>query len=190
MRPKLYHVSFQAIDKFGLIVPSGGILYEDQVTPRICLSTRVRDCLNAMPGGGIALRGLLAGAKYKQSKAVLHAYVCFPLEEPEGTFLEPETLMMCHGVLDAEANSEHWAIRVPKMAHRTIEVREASFVEMEDLVGHLGVYVEALNFDTCDESSNWAEDILEMEQLHLSTTSARGIAGLFDEMCVGGIKDE
>lgn len=105
---KLYHLSYDRIDRFLPRIPAQRIDGEDGTTPRICLSDSLIKCVNARPGKAQAI-------------AVLHghgvpctAYLYeFDLDPCGPGIVWPSELKSRHGVIDAVANGEHWLLDAP-----------------------------------------------------------------------------
>ena len=67
---KYIHVSFDVVDTFKPRVPKSRIEGEDDTIPRICVSNRILDCVNAMPSGPETIQAM----QQLGLPAIIHAY--------------------------------------------------------------------------------------------------------------------
>ena len=58
MERKYIHVSLDIVERFVPRIPGQRIPGEDGTIPRICVSNRLLDCINAMPSGPEALQSM------------------------------------------------------------------------------------------------------------------------------------
>ncbi|MFV0515806.1 MAG: hypothetical protein ACK5MV_00200 [Aminipila sp.] len=138
----LWHVSFEPITQFELRVPAFRVEGEDNVTPRICMAENILDCLNAMPGGGYAVRGLMC---LPPEERILYAYAS--CENPKN-LIEPKELEEKYGVLDALVTKEHWLLEVPgDIKEIPMLVTGATTHKAVDSLGNKGVVVDTIDYD-------------------------------------------
>lgn len=129
-KKKLIHCSFDLVDNFTPRVPDSRIKVrwqdrecENAVTPRICVSPTVLQCLKAMPKAGETIRWMRAVG----IPPVVHAY-----------YLESDNVHMCtkDDVLDADITGEMWILDRPKDWHRVdYEITACHMTDGKDLFG-------------------------------------------------------
>lgn len=103
---KLYHVSYDRIENFVLRIPQNRLPMEDSATPRICLSTSIKRCVNAKPSQGEALYI----AQEQGLRVAFYVYEFDTESIPAKNLIPPKTLKEHYGVLDAEQNEEYWIV--------------------------------------------------------------------------------
>ena len=101
---QFYHVSYDRVPKFVLRVPKNRLYGEDDVTPRICLSTSIEQCVNAKP---FSAQALYLAREFGLAMA-LYVYTFRSEDIPEGRLLGPEGLVDL--VPDALESNEYWLL--------------------------------------------------------------------------------
>lgn len=101
---QFYHVSYDRVPKFVLRVPKNRLYGEDDVTPRICLSTSIEQCVNAKP---FSAQALYLAREFGLAMA-LYVYTFRSEDIPEGKLLGPEGLVDL--VPDAAESNEYWLL--------------------------------------------------------------------------------
>lgn len=143
----LWHVSFEKVDNFSPRIPDTIMAGEDEITPRICTATSIKNCLTAMPSGGAALKGLVDSTKkIKGMLAIIHAY-CFVTSATDPRVVLPKILKEKYGVLDAEATGEHWITEEVRFEHRVLEIRSAEFTKATDAHGNTGYLIDSIDYE-------------------------------------------
>lgn len=150
----LWHVSFEPIKQFELRVPAHTIKGEDNKTPRICMTESVESCINAMPAGGYALKGLMSLPK---SERIIFAYTCLD----EYKLIEPNELVEKYGVLDAKATTEHWLLEIPKLKEVAFKVYDAKWHKQTDSFGNKGIVIDYLDYDVTKNPTSARKDRLK-----------------------------
>lgn len=144
----LVHVSFSEVKEFRPRVPQWRAPRENGKTPRICFCTSKENCLSSMPGGGLALRGMLRLAR--RITPVLHVYHCIPWENKAVRFIHPQRVQKKYQVPDAITYGEWWALDTPAITHIIIRVQDAEMVDAIDAKGTPGVLVKRLKYEMLD----------------------------------------
>ena len=107
MERKHIHVSLDIVERFVPRIPEHRIPGEDGTIPRICVSNRLLDCVNAMPSGPETLQIMeLLG-----EPMVIHAY-----------YMQAEQVLptkeITQYVPDAEWSHESWLLTEPTKVYR------------------------------------------------------------------------
>lgn len=102
----LYHVSYDRIPRFELRVPRNRLPYEDDTTPRICLSDSIEHCINAKSGQGQPLYL----AKHYGFRVSLYVYEFDTNDIPSDALIAPDELVDRYHVADAKFNHEYWLL--------------------------------------------------------------------------------
>lgn len=103
---KLFHVSYDPIQRFVLRVPDHRLPDEDCMTPRISLSDRIERCVNAKADQATALYL----AKKFGLRVALYVYEFNTDDIPAGALVDPALLAKSGKVADAERNHEYWLL--------------------------------------------------------------------------------
>lgn len=141
----LLHASFSPVNEFVPRVPDGRAPGEDSKTPRICFSTKLENAISSMPGGGLALRGLLK--LVPKIAPVIHVYYCLTWENAGVRFVPPAEVQRNYHVPDAIHCGEWWALDTPKMIHKLVKIKSADFEDGIDPNGSKGVLVKNLDYE-------------------------------------------
>lgn len=107
MERKHIHVSLDIVERFVPRIPEHRIPGEDGTIPRICVSDRLLDCINAMPAGPEALQIM----ERLRVPLVIHAY-----------YMQAEQVLptkeITRYVPDAEWSHESWLLTEPTKVYR------------------------------------------------------------------------
>lgn len=107
MERKYIHVSLDIVERFVPRIPGQRIPGEDGTIPRICVSNRLLDCINAMPSGPEALQSM----ERLGVPLVIHAY-----------YMQAEQVLptkeVARYVPDAEWSHESWLLTEPTKVYR------------------------------------------------------------------------
>lgn len=99
----LYHVSYRPISQFLLRVPPHRLWDEDAVTPRICCSSSIENCINAKPQRTEFLNLCLD----LQLPCIIFVYQ-FDVSVSDPGIFTPKQLADRNLVADAMENEEYW----------------------------------------------------------------------------------
>lgn len=116
---KYIHVSFDVVDTFKPRVPKSRIEGEDDTIPRICVSNRILDCVNAMPSGPETIQAM----QQLGLPAIIHAY-----------YMQAQEIWNTEAIIqyvpDARCYDESWVRTVPTHVHRVdYQVLEPQFYQ-------------------------------------------------------------
>ena len=112
---KFYHVSLELdyiISLFEPRVPVSIMEHEDEVTPRICISSSIDGCLSAVPWGGANLWEYMEMNLYEECEdenIYVRVYE-FEIDANNSYLISPEKLWESDLVRDAICNREYWYI--------------------------------------------------------------------------------
>lgn len=160
---KLYHVSYDKIDSFKLRIPDSRIPGEDAITPRICFSSSVTDCINAKPGQATALKI----AQDAELPLAIYVYEIDRSEyERDKELISPITLYRSYGLKDAINNLEYWLLTEPKsITENRYEISDAIIKKGKAIQG----YPVVVSLSLTEQES------LEARALEYLTEKARSI---------------
>lgn len=162
---RLLHLSYDAIEKFELRVPTHRIEEEDSSVRRICLSTSIESAINAKPGRAELLKIAL------DRDFALAFYLYIP-EAKEDDVIPPHILAQEYGVLDAELNHEYWLTHVPAFQEELYLLDGAEFEQKEGWIYPRVRSVQAHRISVLPQFcvQRWAEEV--NEYMHTAFSAA------------------
>lgn len=153
----LYHVSpnINFDGNFVPRIPENRLQMEDSTIPRICFSTSISTCIQAMPGGGECFSDLL-----EHNNSVLKVFEIDTDNLPfDSKFLVPPEVLDEKGLVpDAVMNEEFWVtedIVIPMEDQYLIYVTDYSFEPINELILSLEYHTETISRDTILKASHW-----------------------------------
>lgn len=125
----LYHVSLEPVTHFIPRVPENRAPGEDCIQKRICLSTSIESCINAMPGSGASLLCL-------QRLGINPVLFVYRVQVHRNTDYLVYPHQIKQAVCDAEETEEHWLLKTPPMISKfTIQLE---FFETKKVIDPYG----------------------------------------------------
>lgn len=155
---KYIHVSFDIVNSFKPRVPKSRIEGENGTIPRICVTSRLLDCINAMPSGPETMQAM----QQLGLPIVIHAYYMQAQEIWD-------TKKVAKYVPDARCYHESWIRTVPTHVRRIdYHVLEPQFYQTKS--GPLRLI--GAQFKRCAFSDN-VTGLADLFHLHDSSTFAK-----------------
>ena len=172
---KYIHVSFDIVNSFEPRVPKSRIEGEDGTIPRICVTNRLLDCINAMPSGPETLQAM----QQLGLPLIIHAYYM----QAQGIW---DTETVINYVPDARCYHESWIRTVPTHVRRVdYRVMEPQFYQTKS--GPLRLL--GAQFKRCSFSDNVTK-LADLFHLHDSSTFAELIRKYGYAKVMFNLKDE
>lgn len=160
----LSHVSFNLLkkDDFVLRVPTHRLESEDSQVERICFAETIDGCINSMPDGPMALRGLLSMTP-EWRVPIAFVYMVTVDEKNRESFISPPELKRLYGLNDAELHREHWAIKVPdNIVMSVIEIKSAVFYEAKTFGKKGRLMVKEIDYTVADYTKEQIDVLRKM----------------------------
>ncbi len=141
----MVHVTFDLVERFTPRVPKQRCVGEENITPRICVSSRLLQALQAVPTSGLAVYNM----KRLGVPVVIHAY-----------YLQSDNVLtsdqIADKVADAVVNDEMWILDEPTKVYRVdYELTDSITVDARDRHGEQQRFLLSAEFKRCKYQDNW-----------------------------------
>lgn len=129
----LYHVCFAEFsegDIFSPRVPNIRCAHEDNIIPRICLSSSISGCISAVPWGGLGFESTFIETSKGYRSYPIKVYEFDTEDIHEGNLITPKELYEKDWVRDALINDEYWIINQNLKPRKTYFIGVANYEEI------------------------------------------------------------
>ena len=129
----LYHVCFAEFsegDIFSPRVPDIRGAHEDNIIPRICLSSSISGCISAVPWGGLDFESTFIETSKGYRSYPIKVYEFDTEDIHEGNLITPKELYEKDWVRDALINDEYWIINQNLKPRKTYFIGVADYEEI------------------------------------------------------------
>lgn len=188
-----YHISmelYEITETFVPKIPNHTMEEEDDVNPRVCLSTSIEGCLSSVPWGGINLcdNGEMYLGFSDDDETIYFRVYEFEIPMDEQYLVHPQELWEDGRVPDATYKEEYWLLRPIQPINTYVvalhdwqeEVRDLLSYEDVECLNNGAHYDDVWNGDITTVITDAQYTILEMPPNRLVPVTAN----MFDELVV------